>query len=82
MRAHSDSAYVLILNQGPDSGASLEHSHASSGAMEFDAAIGRPRTRRSGAYRERTAGASLLGEILREEVRRGERLVAIDEGSR
>jgi len=80
MRAHGDSAYVqLILNQGPDSGASLEHSHAQVGAMEFvPPSVARERER-VGAYRERTAGASLLGEILREEVRRGERLVAIDE---
>ena len=80
MRAHEDSAYVqLILNQGPDSGASLEHSHAQLGAMEFvPPAVARERER-VGAYRERTAGASLLGEILREEIRRGDRLVAIDE---
>mgnify|MGYP001275686731 CR=1 FL=1 len=80
MRAHSDAAYVqLILNQGPDSGASLEHTHAQLGAMEFvPPAVARERER-VGAYRERTAGASLLGEILREEIRRGDRLVAIDE---
>ena len=80
MRAHQDSAYVqLILNQGPDSGASLEHSHAQLGAMEFvPPSVARERER-VGAYRERTAGASLLGEILREEMRRGERLVAIDD---
>jgi len=80
MRAHRDAAYVqLILNQGPDSGASLEHSHAQLGAMEFvPPAVARERER-VGAYRERTAGASLLGEILREEIRRGERLVAIDD---
>lgn len=80
MRAHDDAAYVqLILNQGPDSGASLEHSHAQVGAMEFvPPAVARERER-VGAYRERTAGASLLGEILREEIRRGDRLVAIDE---
>jgi len=47
--------------------------------MEFvPPSVARERER-VGAYRERTAGASLLGEILREEVRRGERLVAIDE---
>jgi UDPglucose--hexose-1-phosphate uridylyltransferase len=80
MRAHRDSAYVqLILNQGPDSGASLEHTHAQLGAMEFvPPAVARERER-VGAYRERTAGASLLGEILREEIRRGERLVGIDD---
>jgi UDPglucose--hexose-1-phosphate uridylyltransferase len=80
MRAHSDSPYVqLILNQGPDSGASIEHSHAQVGSAPFvPAAVARERERFS-SYRERTAGASLLGEVLREEIRRGERLVAIDE---
>lgn len=80
MRAHQNAAYVqLILNQGPGSGATLEHSHAQVGAMEFvPPAVARERER-VGAYRERTAGASLLSEILREEIRRGDRLVAIDE---
>jgi UDPglucose--hexose-1-phosphate uridylyltransferase len=80
MRAHSDAPYVqLILNQGPDSGASIEHSHAQLGAAPFvPAAVARERERFN-SYRERTAGASLLGEVLREEIRRGERLVAIDE---
>ncbi len=80
MQAHSDSPYVqLILNQGPDSGASLEHNHAQIGAAPFvPAAVARERERFN-SYRERTAGASLLGEVLREEIRRGERLVAIDD---
>ncbi len=80
MLAHSDAAYVqLILNQGPDSGASIEHSHAQIGAAPFvPAAVARERERFN-SYRERTAGASLLGEVLREEIRRGDRLVAIDE---
>jgi UDPglucose--hexose-1-phosphate uridylyltransferase len=34
---------------------------------------------RAGAYRESTGGNSLLGDVLVEEVRRRERLVAIDE---
>lgn len=80
MRAHDDAAWVqLILNQGPDAGASIEHTHAQLGAMNFvPAAVARERER-FGSYRERTAGASLLGEILREEIRRSDRLVAIDE---
>ncbi len=80
MRAHGDAAWVqLILNQGPDAGASIEHSHAQLGAMNFvPAAVARERER-FGSYRERTAGASLLGEILREEIRRSDRLVAIDD---
>lgn len=80
MEAHSGAPYVqLILNEGPDSGASLEHSHAQIGAAPFvPASVARERERFN-SYRERTAGASLLGEVLREEIRRGERLVAIDD---
>jgi len=80
MIARADAPYVLlILNEGPDSGASLEHSHAQIGASPFvPAAIARERERFN-SYRERTAGASLLGEVLREEIRRSDRLVAIDD---
>lgn len=80
MRMNADAAYVqLVLNQGPDSGASIEHSHTQIGAMSFvPAAVARERERFN-SYRERTAGASLLGEVLREEIRRGDRLVAIDD---
>ena len=41
-------------------------------------AVARERER-VGAYRERTAGGGLLSDVLAEEVRRGERLVAIDD---
>jgi UDPglucose--hexose-1-phosphate uridylyltransferase len=80
MRAHADSAYVqLIVNEGGGAGASLEHSHAQLYALDFvPAAIARERER-VGAYAERTAGGSLLSDVLVEEVRRRERLVAIDE---
>lgn len=80
MAVRADAPYVqLILNEGPDSGASLEHSHAQIGASPFvPASVARERERFN-SYRERTAGASLLGEVLREEIRRGERLVAIDD---
>jgi UDPglucose--hexose-1-phosphate uridylyltransferase len=80
MRAHADASYVqLIVNEGGGAGASLEHSHAQLYAMSFvPAAVARERER-AGAYSERTAGSGLLGDILVEEVRRRERLVAIDE---
>ncbi len=80
MRAHSDASYVqLIVNEGGGAGSSLEHTHAQLYALPFvPAAVARERER-FGAYRERTAGGSLLSDILVEEVRRGERLVAIDE---
>jgi len=80
MRAHADAAYVqLIVNEGGGAGASLEHTHAQLYALPFvPAAVARERER-AGAYGERTAGGGLLSDVLVEEVRRRERLVAIDE---
>jgi UDPglucose--hexose-1-phosphate uridylyltransferase len=81
MRAGAeDASYVhLIVNEGPDAGASLEHSHAQLYAMRFvPAAIARERER-TAAYHERTMGGHLLSEIATEEVRRRERLVAVDD---
>jgi UDPglucose--hexose-1-phosphate uridylyltransferase len=80
MRAHADASYVqLIVNEGGGAGASLEHSHAQLYALPFvPAAVARERER-AGAYSERTTGSGLLGDVLVEEVRRQERLVAIDD---
>jgi UDPglucose--hexose-1-phosphate uridylyltransferase len=80
MRAHPDAACVqLIVNEGPGAGASREHSHAQLYALPFvPPAIARERERVA-SYAERTGGAGLLSDILSEEVRRRERLVAIDD---
>lgn len=80
MRAHSDAAYVqLVVNEGAGAGASLPHTHAQLYALPFvPAAVARERER-AGAYSERTAGSGLLSDVLVEEVRRKERLVAIDD---
>lgn len=80
MRAHSDAAYChLIVNEGPDAGASLAHTHAQLYALDFvPVAVARERER-FGAYHERTAGGHLLEDVAAEEVRRRERLVAIDD---
>jgi UDPglucose--hexose-1-phosphate uridylyltransferase len=80
MRAHADAAYVqLIVNEGSGAGASLEHTHAQLYALELvPAAVARERER-VGAYAERTAGGGLLSDVLVEEIRRKDRLVAIDE---
>jgi UDPglucose--hexose-1-phosphate uridylyltransferase len=80
MRSHGDAAYVqVILNEGGGAGASLEHTHAQLYALPFvPAAIARERERVA-SYGERTGGGDLLGDVLVEEVRRRERLVAIDE---
>jgi UDPglucose--hexose-1-phosphate uridylyltransferase len=80
MRVHADASYLqLIVNEGGGAGASLEHTHAQLYALPFvPAAVARERER-AGAYAERTAGSGLLSDILVEEVRRSERLVAIDD---
>jgi UDPglucose--hexose-1-phosphate uridylyltransferase len=80
MRAHSEAAYVqVVVNEGAGAGASLPHTHAQLYALPFvPAALARERER-AGAYAERTAGGGLLADVLVEEVRRRERLVAIDE---
>ncbi len=80
MRAHADSAYVqLIVNERREAGASLPHTHAQLYALDFvPAAVARERER-SAAYTTRTMGQSLLGDLVAEEVRRGERVVAIDD---
>lgn len=74
------SAYVqLIVNEGRQAGASLEHSHAQLFALGFvPAAVARERER-AASYAERTSGGNLLLDVLRQEVRLGERLVATDE---
>jgi len=80
MRAHPDASYLqLIVNEGGGAGASLEHTHAQLYALPFvPAAVARERER-AGAYSERTAGGGLLSDVLVEEVRRRDRLVAIDD---
>jgi UDPglucose--hexose-1-phosphate uridylyltransferase len=78
--AHDEAACVqLIVNEGGGAGASLEHSHAQLYALPFvPVAIARERERFN-AYNERTMGGDLLADIASEEVRRQERLVAIDD---
>ncbi|HEX3561726.1 MAG TPA: hypothetical protein VHU24_02715, partial [Solirubrobacterales bacterium] len=81
MSAHAErSAYVqLIVNEGKEAGASLEHSHAQLYALGFvPAQVARERERFA-SYNQHTMGGDLLAEIASEEVRRQERLVAIDD---
>jgi UDPglucose--hexose-1-phosphate uridylyltransferase len=68
----------LIVNEGPQAGASLPHTHSQLYALPFvPAAVARERERFT-AYLERTQGRNLLGDVLQEEVRVRERIVAID----
>jgi UDPglucose--hexose-1-phosphate uridylyltransferase len=80
MRTHERAAYVhVIVNEGKEAGASLPHTHAQLYALPFvPAAVARERERFT-AYSDRTQGRNLLEDIVQEEVRRRERVVAIDE---
>ncbi len=80
MRAHPGAAYVhLIVNERREAGASLPHTHAQLYALGFvPGAVARERER-FGAYATRTMGGNLLGDLVQEEVRKRERIVAIDD---
>jgi UDPglucose--hexose-1-phosphate uridylyltransferase len=81
MRAFAPTAsYVhLIVNEGLEAGASREHTHAQLYALRFvPAEIARERERMK-AYHERTMGGDLLVDVITEEIRRRERVVAVDD---
>ena len=80
MRAHADAACRhLIVNERKEAGASLPHTHAQLYALPFvPAAVAREREH-FGAYAVRTMGGNLLADLVQEEVRRRERIVAIDD---
>src|SRR6185436_6853811 len=81
MRHHRErgAAYThLIVNERREAGASLPHTHAQLYALDFvPAAVARERER-FGAYATRTMGGNLLADLLQEEVKMRERVVAID----
>ena len=79
MRAHAEAACLhLLVNEGAEAGASQPHTHAQLLALDFvPAAIARERER-FGAYATRTMGGNLLSDLVQQEVRRRERIVAID----
>jgi len=80
MRAHADAACLhLIVNERREAGASLPHTHAQLYALDFvPAGIARERER-FGAHATRTMGGNLLQDLVQEEVRLRERVVAIDD---
>ncbi len=79
MRAHPEAACLhLIVNERREAGASRPHTHAQLYALPFvPAEIARERER-ANAYATRTMGGNLAGDLLQEEVRKRERIVAID----
>jgi UDPglucose--hexose-1-phosphate uridylyltransferase len=78
--AQAGAAYVhVIVNERREGGASLPHTHAQVYALPFvPAQVARERER-FGAYATRTMGGNLLGDLVQEEVRRRDRLVAVDD---
>ncbi|HWV88192.1 MAG TPA: DUF4921 family protein [Capillimicrobium sp.] len=69
----------VLVNERREAGASLPHTHAQLYALDFvPAAIARERERFT-AYATRTMGGNLLGDLVQDEVRRRERIVAIDD---
>ena len=71
MRAHAGAACVHVAAQDRD--------RADLHALDFvPAAVARERER-FGAYATRTMGGNLLGDLVQEEVRRRERVVAVDD---
>jgi UDPglucose--hexose-1-phosphate uridylyltransferase len=82
MRAHPEAACRhLIVNERTEAGASLPHTHAQLYALDFVPAMIARERERFGAYATRTMGGNLLADLVQEEVRRRERVVAIDEES-
>ena len=79
VRAHESASYVhVIVNEGRQAGASLPHTHAQLYALPFvPAAVARERERFT-AYADRTQGRNLLEDLVQEEVRLRQRVVAVD----
>ncbi|MBJ7347079.1 MAG: DUF4921 family protein [Thermoleophilaceae bacterium] len=81
--AHADSegvAYVhLCVNEGRIAGASLPHTHAQLYALPFVPALIARERERMRSYHEQTQGHTLLEDVIADEVRSAERVVAIDE---
>jgi UDPglucose--hexose-1-phosphate uridylyltransferase len=82
IRHHTEAgaAYVhVIVNERREGGASLPHTHAQVYALPFvPAQVARERER-FGAHATRTMGGNLLGDLVQEEVRRRDRVVAVDD---
>ncbi len=80
IEAHSEAAYVhLFVNEGAEAGASRAHTHAQLLAMPFvPPGVARERERFS-AYFAQHGGSCLLCDLVQEEIRVKERVVAVDE---
>jgi UDPglucose--hexose-1-phosphate uridylyltransferase len=80
MREHSQAACLhLFVNEGERGGATQAQTHARLLALDFVPALIARERERFGAYAAQTMGQQLLDDIVSEEVRRRERIVAIDD---
>ncbi len=79
---HSQAAWVhLMVNEGKSAGASLEHTHAQLYALPFVPVVAARERERFTAHNTRTMGSCLLCDLLKEEVRLSERVVAVDDNA-
>ncbi|HVF78615.1 MAG TPA: DUF4921 family protein [Solirubrobacteraceae bacterium] len=80
MRAQPGAAYVhLCVNERIEGGATQPHTHAQLFALRFVPADVARERERFGAHAMRTMGGNLLEDLIQEEVRRRDRIVAIDD---
>ncbi len=80
MRAQEGAAYVHVcVNERVEAGATQPHTHAQLFALSFVPALVARERERFGAHAVRTMGANLLEDLVQEEVRRRDRVVAIDD---
>jgi UDPglucose--hexose-1-phosphate uridylyltransferase len=81
-RTHADNGAAcvhVLVNERAEGGASLPHTHAQVYALDFvPAQVARERERFT-AHATRTMGGNLLQDLVSEEVRQRERMVAIDD---
>ena len=80
MRHHGQAAYVhLLVNERREAGASLPHTHAQLYALDFVPAVVARERERFGAHATRTLGHDLLEDLVQEEVKLRERVIAVDD---
>ena len=78
--AGSSYAHIMV-NEGLPAGASLEHTHAQAYGLGFVPTVVARERERFKAHNTRTMGGCLLCDLLQEEIRRRERVVAVDDES-
>ena len=76
---HGAACVHLFVNDGRAAGASQPHTHAQLVALDFVPALLARERERFGAYATTTMGGNLLADLVQEEVRLDQRVVAIDD---